>query len=256
MTIIEPKTFEVISCDAPDENFPLWQKNAEYKTGDMVIYDGRIYKAIGDFTSSFIPEVDINNFVDFGAVNSLAFADNMISSQSKKDTPTIKDFMDITIDLKEYIDTFAFINLNAYKVEFVGYDFRNIRNWYDYFYKPFSQSAIKRDVDSWHDYFFKEIEVKNDRVVSLPKKAIGKITIRIFGINGFAGLGMLVAGNSFYVGETLRGAQVGAISYTKKITDEWGNTFIRTGRTAKKNNYEVAIDTHRIDNITAALNRA
>ena len=256
MTIIEPKSYAVISCDAPNEDYPYWQINKQYKSGDMVIYENRLYKAAGDFTSENTPLIEINNFVDFGAVNSMAFADNMVSSQSKKETATIHDYMDIEIDLKEYVDTFAFINLNAYKVDFVGYDFRNVKSWYDYFFKPFTHSTTKRDVENWYEYFFKEISVKNEYIFTLPKKIMGKITIRIFGINGFAGLGMLVAGTSFYIGETLRGAQVGAVSYTKKITDEWGNTYIRPGRTAKKNNYEVVIDTIRIDNITAALNKA
>lgn len=244
MTIIEPKTFEVISCDAPDENFPLWQKNAEYKTGDMVIYDGRIYKAIGDFTSSFIPEVDINNFVDFGAVNKMAFSDSLVSSQTKKEiSDDSGEFLEIQLNFYDYVDTFAFININAQKIQVEGFDEDFI-------------CYSRPKVDSWWDYFYQDVELKNNKIIKLNKKIVGAVTFRVYPVAGLSAVGMLLGGTDFYVGEVLGNAQVGAISYTKKITDEWGNTFIRQGKTAKKNSYEVVTDTHRTDLITMALNRS
>lgn len=244
MTIIEPKTFEVISCDAPDENFPLWQKNAEYKTGDMVIYDGRIYKALGDFTSSFIPEVDINNFVDFGAVNKMAFSDSLVSSQTKKEiSDDSGEFLEIQLNFYDYVDTFAFININAQKIQVEGFDEDFI-------------CYSRPKVDSWWDYFYQDVELKNNKIIKLNKKIVGAVTFRVYPVAGLSAVGMLLGGTDFYVGEVLGNAQVGAISYTKKITDEWGNTFIRQGKTAKKNSYEVVTDTHRTDLITMALNRS
>lgn len=258
MTIIEPKEYEWVSCNAPDNELPSWAKDEEYKKYDEIIYNGRIYKVTADITSENTPDVAINDYVDFGAVNSHAFCDELINSQTKKECVSNdkSEFLEFTINLAEPCDMFAFVNVYGWSIEFIGHDFRNVKNWYDYFFKPFDISLFKREVNNWWDYFFAELDLKHEKVIKTPYKISGEVTIRIYGINGLAALGMLVCGNGFYIGETLRGAQVGAISYTKKIVDEWGNAIIRKGKTAKKNQYEVVTDTHRTDVITQKLNKS
>lgn len=259
MTIVQPIKYEWLSCNAPDDpSIATWSSGAAYKKLDMVEHLGRIYKAAKDIDSSGTePSEAINDWVDFGAVNSRAFCDELISSQTRKDTKQdSREYLELSINLSDYCDMFALINVNALGVEFVGQDFRFINNWFDYFYKSFEFSFYKRYVTNWLEYFTILPELKHDKIIKTPYKIKGQITIRLYGVDGYAALGMLVCGNNFYVGETLRGAQIGAISYTKKVTDEWGNSTIRKGRTAKKNQYEIVIDTARIDAITNSLNKS
>lgn len=258
MTIVQPVEYEWLSCNAPDDDsISTWSKGSSYKKLDTIQHRGRIYKAAKDINASNDePSEAINDWVDFGAVNSRAFCDELISSQSVKQTVGLKEYLELTINLSDYCDMFAFINLNAYKIEFIDHDFRKVKNWHEYFYMDFAFHTVKREVMNWWQYFYSPLEIKTHRVIQTPYRVKGELTIRIYGINDYAKLGMLVCGTGFYVGETLRGAQVGAISYTKKITDEWGNSVIRKGRTAKKNQYEVVTETWRSDAITDALNKS
>lgn len=258
MTIVQPVEYQWLSCNAPDDpSIATWSSGAAYKKLDMVQHLGRIYKAAKDIASSKEqPSEAINDWVDFGAVNSRAFCDELISSMSVKQTTGTREYLELSINLSDYCDMFAFINLNAYKIEFVSHDFRNVKNWHEYFYMDFAFHTVKREVMNWWQYFYSPLEIKTQRVIKTPYKVKGELTIRIYGINDYAKLGMLVCGTGFYIGETLRGAQVGAISYTKKITDEWGNSTIRKGRTAKKNQYTVVTETSRSDSITDALNKS
>lgn len=258
MNIIEPIKYDWVACNAPDENLEPWQKGKSYAKMDSLAYAGRVYKAAKAVDNSQVsPDQAVDDFVDFGALNSHAFCDDLLNSQSKLITGNTKKdgYLELTINLSESCDMFAFLNVNGFSIEFVGFDFRSPRNWWEYFFKGFDFSLFKRDVRNWWEYFYQEIELKNEKIIKTPYKIKGEVTIRIYGVNGYAALGMLVCGSAFYIGETLRGAGVGAISYTKKITDEWGNTTIRKGKTAKKNQYEVVIDTSRIDVISKKLNR-
>lgn len=253
MTIIEPVEYEWLACDAPDD-VAAWKASTKYVKGQEVQYGSRVYKVAKDLTSSTTPDKDINNYVDFGAINSHAFCDEMLSSQSIKKGENEISYMELSVDVKSEIDCISFINLNAYKIEFLNFDFREVNDWYEYFFKEWGFSALKRSVNNWWEYFYSKIEIKREKNIHLPFRYKGRLDIRIYATDGFAGLGMLIVGNNFYIGETLRGAGVGAISYTKKITDDWGNSIIRKGKTAKKNQYEVVIDTNRIDAISNALN--
>lgn len=258
MTIVQPVEYKWLSCNAPDDDsIATWSSGSAYKKLAAIEHLGRIYKAAKDIASSKDePSVAVNDWVDFGAVNSRAFCDEFISSASIKQTTGLRDFLELSINLSDYCDMFAFINLNAYKIEFIDHDFRKAKNWHEYFYMDFAFHTVKREVMNWWQYFYSPLEIKTHRVIQTPYKVKGELTIRIYGINDYAKLGMLVCGTGFYVGETLRGAQVGAISYTKKITDEWGNSIIRKGRTAKKNQYTVVTETSRSDSITDALNKS
>lgn len=244
MTIIEPKSYAVISCDAPNENLPSWQGNKSYKAGDEVIFGGHIYRLTRDLVSDTAPDIAINDYVDFGAINSMAFSDSQVSSQTKKEmSDDSGEFLEIQLNFYDYVDTFAFININAQKIQVEGFDEDFI-------------CYSRPKVDSWWDYFYQDVELKNNKIIKLNKRIVGAVSFRVYPVAGLSAVGMLIGGTDFYVGEVLRGAQVGAISYTKKITDEWGNTFVRQGKTAKKNSYEVVTDTHRTDLITMALNRS
>ena len=134
MTIVQPIKYEWLSCNAPDDDsIATWSSGSAQKKLQAVEHRGRIYKAAKDIASSKEqPSVAVNDWVDFGAVNSRAFCDEFISSQTRKDTKQdSREYLELSINLSDYCDMFALINVNALGVEFVGQDFRFINNCFD-----------------------------------------------------------------------------------------------------------------------------
>lgn len=254
MTIIEPVNYEIISTNAIDESLSSWSNGLSVNKGTDYIYKSRKYRAAKSFTSTTPPDDDIDNFVDYGATNSKAFKDEYIHTQT-----SINGDLHITIRTQENVNSIAFLNCKCSAIEIPNVDLRSangsIKSWWDYFYSKIGFSTLIRDLKGWWDYFYGGFRFKKDVFLKLPNIS-GEIKIILRAVDNKAALGLLIVGNTRYLGETLINPEISGISYAKKITDEWGNTFVRKGKTAKRASYMVVIQTARADEIANALHEA
>lgn len=255
MLVVEPVDFEIKSTSAIDESLPIWSANLAIKKGQDYIYNnGKKYRATKDFTSSKSPDLDSENFVDYGATNSRAFSDELLHSQT-----TANGDLLITINVKERVSTIAFLNCYCSRIEIPNLDIRGangwVQSWWDYFFVPVGFNALVRECASWWQYFYGGFRVKKDIFFKLPEMS-GEIQIILRAQDGKSALGMLIVGNSQYIGETLIQPEISAISYAKKTTDEWGNSVVRKGKTAKRANYMVVTQTKDADRIVNVLDNA
>lgn len=105
----------------------------------------------------------------------------------------------------------------------------------------------------WFEYFFEEIsQATNLTVVGLPIFGGGQVTVTITA-PVTAKCGTLAIGKMIDVGRTLAGARVGIIDYSRKMTDEWGNTTLVVRGYARRVECDVIIENDRMDYIISQL---
>jgi len=105
----------------------------------------------------------------------------------------------------------------------------------------------------WFEYFFEDIsQTSNLNVVGLPVFGGGQITVTI-SAPVTARCGTLAVGRMIDIGKTRAGARVGIIDYSRKETDQWGNTTVVERAYARRVEAEVIVENARIDYITTQL---
>ncbi|WP_162166765.1 hypothetical protein [Campylobacter fetus] len=235
MTAVEQVEFNLIATNAVDEEYKQYVKGLSVKSGEFIIYKGKIYKAATDTTTTDkTPDIDIVNFSEFGYINSLRFCDEIINTTTNHESGDLI----ITIKPTQRIDIISFLNTSAGAVFVDDGEFKS----------EYRQST------SWWEYFFTPTKQKNDFHIKLSPTS-NQITIRLTQGKDGIKVGKIVTGKRRYIGASLWEAEVSTISYTKKTTDEWGNSAIRKGKTAKRASYNVIVDTNMCDWAYKTLNK-
>lgn len=100
---------------------------------------------------------------------------------------------------------------------------------------------------SWWEFFFENgKEFKKDTIVNVPM-LFGEFEVTLTPNKFGANLGHLSIGQKVFIGYTELGCEFGAIDYSKKQKNEYGDISILKGRAAKYLNTAVVVDTKQID---------
>ena len=108
-------------------------------------------------------------------------------------------------------------------------------------------------IDAW-TYFFTPFDFTKSLVLTdLPPYYQATIRITILSPGGTARVGTLVVGTSFYLGITQQGASVGITSYSKKVTDDFGNITITKRGYSKRFTGDTFFDMLMLDGVQNIL---
>jgi len=81
-------------------------------------------------------------------------------------------------------------------------------------------------ITDFYEWFFEPFEVRSDAVLTnIPPYPDCEVTIIVRGATTVK-VGLLVVGNSYEIGDTQYGAQIGILNFSVKSTDAFGNTTI------------------------------
>ncbi|AHE95175.1 hypothetical protein GZ989_004675 [Campylobacter fetus] len=235
MTAVEQVDFTLVETNAIDESYPNYSVGLNVKKDEFIIFNNKLYKAVADTTTTAkTPDIDIVNFSEFGYTNSRRFCDEIINTTTDHKSGDLI----MTIKPNERIDIISFLNTSARSVFIDDGEFKS----------EYRQST------SWWEYFFNITKQKNDFHIKLNPTS-NLTTIRLTQGKDGIKVGKIITGKRRYIGASLWGAEVSTISYTKKTTDEWGNSSIRKGKTAKRASYTVVVDTNTCDWAYKTLNK-
>lgn len=239
MYIISPTKFNIISNNAKNSNIPEYSSQTTYKRGDEVNYENDIYKATKETTNEN-PKNEIFTWVKIGKDNKYKFLDEYINTQTVGDKS-----LKVQIDFLEYVDTFAFFNTKCQKI-------RIKHNQKEIFNKKMQQ---RKNSLNWFNYFFEfeALELKDFWFLN-PFVIKKGFEFELVSEEDVA-LGGFLAGKKVFLGNTLVTPKISLIDYSKVITDEWGNSFFRKGKTTKYASVSVAIENSRIDFIRNELEK-
>ncbi len=234
-TAVEQVDFTLVETNAIDESYPNYSVGLNVKKDEFIIFNNKLYKAVADTTTTAkTPDIDIVNFSEFGYINSRRFCDEIINTTTDHKSGDLI----MTIKPNERIDIISFLNTSAGSVFIDDGEFKS----------EYRQST------SWWEYFFNITNQKNDFHIKLNPTS-NLTTIRLTQGKDGIKVGKIITGKRRYIGASLWGAEVSTISYTKKTTDEWGNSSIRKGKTAKRASYTVVVDTNTCDWAYKTLNK-
>lgn len=224
-----------------DPDPAAWNGATAYTAGQQVTLLARheIYQRLTNGTTATSPELDTTNWVLVGATNRWKLFDATYQSQT-----TNNRAIQLVLNPGALVDILALDNLDAdyvrVFVEGTSYDqtvqlkYRPCTNWFQYFFEPF-------------------IYKKSAVFSGLPLLTTNKINVLIYKAGSVAKAGYCIHGLSRALGYAEPGASVGIIDYSKKETDQFGQTTVVVRPYSKRMNISVIIQNTDLDSVQELL---
>ena len=112
-----------------------------------------------------------------------------------------------------------------------------------------------KDVDGYWDYYFRPLErVVDQAVTEIPVSPVATLEVTLTQKGGPA-LGHVVVGQAWPLGLTLYNTQCSIRDYSRKDTDEFGNTRLVKRANAKRTSIPLYLHPSRLDTVRELLAR-
>ena len=249
-----------------EDNYPEWDKKSTYSAGDRVKVtlekDGitprfkQAFESLTDNNTGNYPPDDTTNWKsldkwrELGVTNRRKMFDQYVNTQTEKTNESGEAIIEVVVKFP-YCDTFCLFGLDATSVEWYLYDGDYTNS--DNLVASDTIDNLQEPVSNWYDYFYSDIVTKSDLYVgNIPIYRNGQLKVRIKKQNSVK-CGLLVIGRSQYLGDTVYDAHISILDYSKKETDESGNTFLQQGVFAKEIECDFWLNTNQIDVVRKAL---
>ena len=222
MNIIVPKSINLISSNVPESTYAEWSNAASYLIGDTVYLtlesDGitertphKKYEAITDNTGKY-PADNPTDWLDLGATNKWAMFDGFVSSATSQANA-------ISVSLSaQKIDSVCLFGLVAETVQIVIKAGTTVLS---------DETINLKDAvtSSWSEYFFSEIVYQDLLIRDISALYLNlTIDITINPLDNLAACGHCVVALKKDLGLTMLGASASISDYSRKTTNEFGET--------------------------------
>jgi hypothetical protein len=226
MTVVKPISFteSMLISSTAVEPYLAWVSGTSYAKdvivhhADPVTGDVREWQSLVNSNTVQPSYTAKSSWLDIGPSNRFAMFDNMISTQTNASSPMV-----VVFEPGDVISSLALINLVGASVRVEMLQGSTVV--YD---KTLNlQGSIIAD---WWDYYFLQDEQVNQALFSdLPLYYAPRIRITLTGLGAAnVAIGHAVFGTRQEIGSLEMGATSGIIDYSRKDTDEFGQTsFVR-----------------------------
>lgn len=223
-----------------------WSSGTSYSVGDQVIVLGvhqRLYEALQASTGSFPPD-NPADWNDLGAIDRWKMFDGGTNTQTVN-----PDSIEVTLEPDGIINSFTLLNIEAAEAEVtVTDDLEGVV--FNETYNLVDNSAV----DSWYAYFFEPIlQLRQLADLSLPAYGSPTIDIRLSSTGENVKCGLAVIGQQADIGTTVFGTSVGIRDFSRKEVDEFGNFTVVQRRFFREVDYDVRIETSKVDFVQKVL---
>lgn len=186
---------------------------------------------------------DASKWLDLGAINRYRMFD-AVAGTVTTNTSTIN----VSIAITGRADGLALFGLDATSVQIIV-----TAGVYGTVYNQ-TYSLLDNDgVTSWYDYFTEDVVYSADLVLTdLPLYTNPTIQV-IITKAGIASCGTMVVGQTLDLGAATYGAQAGIQDYSRKETDDFGNTTLVQRAYAKRTRFKLVADENRVPAIFKTL---
>lgn len=233
-TVVTTAMLTSATVAEPDTDEVLWNAATAYTVGQQAIrttthmkYERKVAG-----TSATPPESDAVNWLAIGPTNRWAMFDRKVGTKTTAATSlsTVMSAGPVSgVAALELAGREAVVTMKNAPGGSVVYD-RTV-------------SLDGTIINSVYDWLFNDFEQLTDFVLTdLPRHyAGGELSVTINGTSGVA-CGVLQVGQVFEIGQTLSGATVGIIDYSRKVTDTYGNRDVLERGYSKRGNIQVLTD--------------
>lgn len=230
------------------ESNPEWSSATTYALGANVVYGiYGTYKSLQSGNLNHTPPI-ISPFTDAywvrtGPTNKMAMFDDQVSSSSTGTTDIIFAVVGSAID------SVALLNIQASKTSIAVTD----KDTKALVYHNSQQLSGGESLD-WYGYFFYDADTQKTSSIYLdiPPAANSLITIKVSG-TGTISVGSYINGQIKALGNTQYGVSAGIIDYSKKETDEFGNTTFIKRNFSKRMNASVSLTNSNLNRVQRIL---
>jgi hypothetical protein len=217
MNVIRPIAFtagQLVSTNAT-ESVSAWSSGTTYAAGAFALYADRIWESLQAANTNRQPDTNPTWWTDIGPSNQRAMFDSQVSTVTTRATP-----LTVTVAPGVAVNSLALLGLDATSVSVTVTDGAGGPTIYTR-----TVSLDDTPILDWQQYFFEPYDFRSQVVLTdLPMYVSARITVSISAGAGTVACGTLTYGSVYELGESQRGANAGIRDYSKKETDEFGNT--------------------------------
>jgi len=244
--VIRPMTItpdKLVSTNVPEDDYPAWTAGT-YPAETWVMHNHRVWQALRETTKEPGAPDAANDWNDGGSTNRWRMFDEKVGRQTVRE-----DGIDVTVEQDDFVDAVSLLNIWANGVRVTMTD-------------PIEGIVYQReiptvgaDVDDWWEYFFEPITRTSDVVLDdLPPYAGANIRVELVVAEGDdARIGSLGMGSTFEIGCARWGTSVSMRDFSIKEQDEYGNLFVQERDYSKRPEFDLIIDTGRVDLVMSEL---
>jgi len=230
------------------ESNPEWSSATTYALGAKVVYGiYGTYQSLQAGNLNHTPPIT-SPFTDAywvrtGPTNKMAMFDDQISSVSSGTSDIIFAVV------ASSIDSVALLNITASKTNIAVTD----KDTKVLVYHNSQQLSGGESLD-WYGYFFYDSDTQKTSSIYLdiPPAANSLITIKVSG-TGAVSVGTYLNGQIKAIGNTQYGVSAGIIDYSRKDTDEFGNTTFTKRNFSKRMNASVSLTNSNLNRVQRIL---
>jgi len=224
-----------------------WSSTTSYTAGDQVIVLGttqRLYEALQSSTDSFPPD-NPTDWNDLGAINRWKMFDGGTNTQTVN-----ADTIEVTLEPDGITNSFSLFNIEASEARVVLTDSTE-GVVFDETYNLIDNTAVI----NWYAYFFEPIvQAQTLTDLSLPAYGGATVDITLTNTGSDAKCGLAIIGSEAEIGTTIFGTSVGIRDFSRKEADEFGNFNVVERRFFRLVDYDVRIDTPKVQFVQRILN--
>ena len=221
----------------------IWSSSTSYAIGDYCVRTSthKIYQSNIASNLNHTPESSLTGttpaWKEISSTNRWKMFDAFGSTQSIQSNTVVHDKnIDVDIQLSDSIDTIALIGLSGCRSVYL--------------------SVVNSLGDTYNEQTI-SITNKTDYVIRLNQTTNPGDTLWLSLVPSTPATTIKIAkmeiGMAFELGDINYGSSVGIIDYSKKNTDEWGNTILIKRAFTKKITAKIVIDKARLDAVESAL---
>jgi hypothetical protein len=226
---------------------PEYSATATYALGAVVIDTASMAPTFHAFESLAAGNLghaltDASFWLDLGAVNRLAMFDSVIGTATAQASS-----IDVTVAAASVCNGIAFFNLAAQQVQVT------VTNGAGTLYDNIVSLRSTFGIFDWYSWTTQEVEYKSVLILTdLPPNSGTSVRARITG-SGTVECGTMVLGKLRDLGSTALGTKGGIIDYSRKVTDDFGNTSLVERAFAKRITFDVMAQNGDVDAIFDVL---
>lgn len=231
----------LISSSVPETDYGVWESTTTYTLGARVIKSHRQWESAQAGNLNHDPaSAGLSWWIDLGPTNRMAMFDDKVGTQTV--TP-----LSLTVVLAPgRIDALALLQVAAALATVT------MTIGADVVYEREVSLIDDSGITDWYAYFFEPIRPKDYVVITdLPVYGEAITTINLSKPAGDVACGMAIVGLKSHLGDTLINPSVGINDYSKKSTDDFGNTTLVPRSFSKRMSVKLIVDNSEIDRIHA-----
>lgn len=253
--IVVSQSPSVVSINVEEDEAPVWDSGEPYLIGDTVMVLGqyhRAYQALTNNSDKFPPENTSGStpdWLDIGATNPWRMFDMTVGAEKQTIATSSTGDLDVVMAVDSFVTAIVLLNIYGVNVRILMHDGSG-----NLVYEH--EQALLSDPPEvgWRDFYFGHRSATDTiALIDLPPIVPAVIRVIVEGGGDDAALGKLILGESINIGCARYGTSVGILDFSTKARDQFGNNYIVKRRYVDDCDFDIQLDSERVDSVKRLL---